>query len=261
MSIFVELANVNVEFQRAHPLPWKPPISHRAIKDVSFHVAKGEALGLVGESGSGKSTLGRVLLGQQRVSAGCVEVDEYDVAAFDGLPPLDYHKTTQMVWQDPYLSLTPGMRIGDLLAEPITLHFSVSRAAAFDRVRELLDLVGLSAGAMTKRPHEFSGGQRQRIAIARALSLEPSLVILDEPVSALDLLTQAQILTLLDGIRERTGITYLFISHDLSVVRWLCDRILVLHNGVLVEEGAADDVCDRPRAEYTRQLVDSILLP
>lgn len=261
MTALVEVNGLTVRFLCPHSLGWRPPILVDALNEVSLTIAAGETVGLVGESGSGKSTLGRVLLGEQRPTLGSVRVGDWDVAAFAGRPPRAYRRRVQIVWQDPYSSLTPSRRIGDLLAEPIALHFELPDRAARERVAELLQLVGLDPSAAAKLPHEFSGGQRQRIAIARALSLEPSMIVLDEPVSALDVLTQAQILALLEEIRQRTGVTYFLISHNLGVVRRLCSRIVVLRNGRIVETGSSDDVCDRPQAKYTQELIASILEP
>jgi peptide/nickel transport system ATP-binding protein len=221
------------------------------VKNVSFTIGPGETLGLVGESGSGKTTIGRALLGLAPVAHGSITFRGQDITRL----PRGHRRTTardiQVIFQDPYSSLNPSMTIDDILVEPLR----VARIAdGRTRVRELLQQVGLPADAGSRYPSEFSGGQRQRIAIARALALRPGLIVCDEPTSALDLTTQAKVLSLLRQIQQDTGAAYLFISHDLGVVREVSNRIAVLHEGVIVETGDSEDVSLRPTHPYTRRL-------
>jgi oligopeptide transport system ATP-binding protein len=213
-----------------------------ALKGVSMGVAAGEVLGIVGESGSGKSTLARVLMGLVKPTEGRVEVPS---------SRLDM----QMVFQDPYASLNPRMTIFSVLAEALQTRCAIPTAALAGRIAELMKLVGLDAGAMLKYPHEFSGGQRQRIAIARALAPQPKVLVADEPVSALDVSIQAQILNLLADLRQQLGLTMLFVSHDLHIVRHISDRVLVMQHGEVVESGEAAQVMEAPEAEYTKRLL------
>ena len=221
------------------------------IDDVSFAINAGETLSLVGESGSGKTTIGRAILGLAPVTSGSIT---FSGDIISGIPRSRRRKVAraiQVVFQDPYSSLNPAMRVEDILVEPLAAA-GVSGGRA--RVRELLDAVGLPADAGGRYPREFSGGQRQRIAIARALALEPSVIVCDEPTSALDVTTQARVLTLLHDIQRRTGVAYLFISHDLGVVHEVSDRIAVLYQGRVVEMGAAHEVATNPQHPYTRKL-------
>jgi len=230
----------------------KPPF--RALHGVSIDVRQGETLGLVGESGSGKTTLGRAILGLAPVARGSIAFDGRDITHLGGRERRALASDIQVVFQDPYSSLNPAMTVGDILSEPL----SVGRgggARAGRRVRELLDAVALPLDAVGRYPREFSGGQRQRIAIARALALDPRLIVCDEPVSALDLSTQARVLDLLIEIQERTGVAYLFISHDLSVVRAISHRVAVMYRGSIVELGPGDKVTSDPDHEYSRKLL------
>lgn len=228
----------------------------RALDGVSFSLRRGEVMGVVGESGSGKSTLGKTLLGLHDKTAGDVWLKgvrlprRYRRGDF-----LRYGRTLQMVFQDPYGTLNPRLTIGDSLAEP--LHIQGLGAEARQRVAAGLRRVGLAAEAAARYPHEFSGGQRQRIGIARALIAEPELLVCDEPVSALDVSVQAQIVNLLMELRAELGVAMLFIAHDLALVRYLCDRVLVMYRGRVVEEGAVEAVFDRPQHPYTRLLLDA----
>ncbi|MFM6966787.1 MAG: ATP-binding cassette domain-containing protein, partial [Rhodoluna sp.] len=208
----------------------------KALKGVSIDIRAGECVGLVGESGSGKTTLGRAVLGLAPVTAGSITMEGKEIAHATRAERNALARDIQVVFQDPYSSLNPSMTIEQILTEPLTVR-NVSRGAASARVRELLDSVGLPSDAAGRRPREFSGGQRQRIAIARALALDPKLIVCDEPVSALDLTTQARVLDLFLEIQERTGVAYLFISHDLAVVRHLSHRVAVMYQGEIVEWG------------------------
>ncbi|RUR01803.1 ATP-binding cassette domain-containing protein [Labedella endophytica] len=227
---------------------------NRVLDGISLQIGAGECVGLVGESGSGKSTLGRAVLGLAPVTAGSISFDGRRIDALGRRGRRALAADIQVVFQDPYTSLNPSMSVGDILAEPIRAA-GLKRVHAASRVRELLEQVDLPADAESRFPRQFSGGQRQRIAIARALALEPRLIICDEPLSALDLSTQARVMDLLIGIQERTGVSYLFISHDLQVVREMCHRVAVMFRGRLVETGEADQVTASPEHPYTRQLM------
>lgn len=235
----------------SYPTPGfrKPPI--KILRGVSLDVHAAETVGLVGESGSGKTTLGRAILGLAPVTAGTVRFVGQDLTSLPRRQRRAASQNIQAVFQDPYSSLSPAMTIEDILTEPLAAR---GRPGGADVVRALLDKVHLPADAGQRLPREFSGGQRQRIAIARALSLDPSLIVCDEPTSALDLSTQARVMELLIEIQERTGVAYVFISHDLSVVRAMSHRVAVMLNGELVEVGAAEQVTDRPNHPYTRRL-------
>jgi oligopeptide/dipeptide ABC transporter ATP-binding protein len=233
-------------------LPNQPMV--RAVQDVSLGIAPGEILGLVGESGSGKSTLGRLALLLEPPTAGSVRFDGRNPAA--DLPA--FRRRAQMVFQDPQSSLNRSLTIERILDSPLAVHRTGNAAARRARIAELLELVGLSADMMRRYPHELSGGQRQRVGIARALAIEPAFVVLDEPTSALDVSIQAQVVNLLVALQQRLSLTYLFISHDLRLVRWLCDRIAVMYLGRIVEIGPAAVLWDRPRHPYTQALLAAV---
>ncbi|MGO1848411.1 ATP-binding cassette domain-containing protein [Microbacterium sp.] len=224
----------------------------RALKGVSIDIAPGETVGLVGESGSGKTTLGRAILGLAPVAEGSIEFEGRSLIGLTRKQRRDID--VQAVFQDPYTSLNPAMTIGDILAEPLTVRGTSDREARV-QVHELLDAVGLPVDAAGRRPNEFSGGQRQRIAIARSLALDPKLIVCDEPVSALDLSTQSKVLDLFIDIQRRTGVAYLFISHDLMVVRHISHRIAVMYHGDIVEFGDGEQVTDHPEHPYTQRLL------
>jgi ABC-type glutathione transport system ATPase component len=221
------------------------------IHDVSFTLHEGETLSLVGESGSGKTTIGRAILGLAPVSGGSIDYRGREISGLSRPARRKAARDVQVVFQDPYSSLNPSMRVEDILVEPMK---AAGVTGGRTRIRELLDAVGLPADTATRYPREFSGGQRQRIAIARALALEPSVIICDEPTSALDVTTQARVLALLKEIQRSTGVAYLFISHDLGVVNEISDRIAVLYQGRIVELGEAHQVATAPAHEYTRKL-------
>jgi ABC-type glutathione transport system ATPase component len=225
----------------------------RALKGVSIDINAGETVGLVGESGSGKTTLGRALLGLAPVTGGTISYDGRDIASLSGKERRALGREIQVVFQDPYTSLNPSMTIEQILMEPLTVR-KVSAKDARARVRHLLDEVRLPSDAGERLPREFSGGQRQRVAIARALALQPRLIVCDEPVSALDLSTQARVLELFKEIQENTGVAYLFVSHDLAVVRHLSTRVAVMYHGEIVEWGDAEQVTSRPQHPYTQRL-------
>lgn len=233
----------------------RAPHPVRAVEDVSFHVAPGEVLGLVGESGSGKSTIGRLALRLIDPTAGMIRFDGEDISHRPERQLKALRRNAQMVFQDPYASLNPRLRVRDIIGEALDAHRLASGARRTERIGELLEIVGLPAAHMARFPHEFSGGQRQRIGIARALAVEPKLIVADEPVSALDVSVQAQVINLMQDLRQRFGLAMLFISHDLDVVELMCDRIAVLYLGRIMELGTAKDVASRPRHPYTRALL------
>lgn len=231
----------------------------KALDDVSLTIARGSTLGLVGESGSGKTTLGRVIVRLADPTAGSVSYQGKAISSLRGSELRPYRKKIQMVFQDPYNSLNPRLRISTILAEPLEIHFPQMSASDRDgRVVELLRLVGLEPTHARRFPHEFSGGQRQRIGIARALAVEPEFIICDEPVSALDVSVQAQIVNLLMDLQEKLNLTYLFIAHDLAVVEHVSDQIAVLEHGKLVEEGSSAQITTHPTHPYTQRLLASI---
>jgi peptide/nickel transport system ATP-binding protein len=230
----------------------------RAVDGVSFEIARGETLGLVGESGCGKSTLGKALLGLVPVAGGAVAFDGAALPLSSEGAMRPFRRRLQIVFQDPFGSLNPRHSVGRILATPLKVHGLGNAASRAQAVRSMLETVGLPLDSAGRYPHEFSGGQRQRIGIARALILEPELVVCDEPVSALDLSIQAQILNLLARLKTSLGLSYLFISHDLSVVRYFSDRIMVMYLGRIVESGPAGQVWSRPLHPYTRLLLDSV---
>jgi oligopeptide/dipeptide ABC transporter ATP-binding protein len=231
----------------------------RAVDSISFTLHAGRTLGVVGESGCGKTTTSKLILGLERPTAGTIRFDGQDVATLDREGRRRWRRSVQAVFQDPYASLDPRMRVGTIVAEPLVINTELDAAARRGRVAELLDLVGLPGRAATLYPHEFSGGQRQRIAIARALALSPKLVVLDEPVSALDVSIRAQILNLLTDLQARLGVSYLFIAHDLAAVAHMSHAIAVMYLGKVAEWGDADAVALSPKHPYTQALFAAAL--
>ncbi len=261
----LKVRNVSKQFRVGNAiLPGGNTVVH-AVDDVSLDVWRGETLGLVGESGCGKSTLGRCMVRLYELSAGKLEFEGIDISTAGTRALRPIRRRMQMVFQDPYASLNPRRRVADLLAEPLKVHRSAgirrSRAEIKDRVAELLRLVELSPDHMNRFPHEFSGGQRQRIGIARAIALEPSLVVADEPVSALDVSIQAQIVNLFADLQERLGLTYVFIAHDLSVVRQVSTRTAVMYLGSIVESGPTEEIFRQPRHPYSEALISAVPVP
>lgn len=228
-----------------------------AVNGVSFNLREGETLGLVGESGSGKSTIGRALLKLAPVTSGSIHLAGKDVKNL-GNEVLDFRKSLQVVFQDPYSSLNPSMVVSEIIEEPLKIHFSMTEVERRHRVEQLMEQVGLSSHQMERYPSEFSGGQRQRIAIARALALEPKMIICDEAISALDVSTQSQVINLLEELQDRLQIAYLFIAHDIAVVRHISDRIAVLYLGRLMEVGPANSLCNSPAHPYTQLLLGAV---
>ncbi len=257
----LEIDALTVEF-RVSARHWRATSRRlRAVDRVSFHIQPGETLALVGESGCGKTTIGRTLLRLYEPTAGRVVFDGDDLASLSGDGLRRFRRRAQMIFQDPYASLNPRMKVEDVIAEPLRAHRVGSRAERQARVRELLALVGLPDAAAGRFPHAFSGGQRQRIGIARALALKPELVVADEPVSALDVSIQAQIVNLLKDLQDELGLTLLFIAHDLAVVRQIATRVAVMYLGQIVELGPCDTILADPRHPYTQSLLSAVPVP
>jgi peptide/nickel transport system ATP-binding protein len=233
----------------------------RAVDGISFSIPRGKTLGLVGESGSGKSTACRAVLQLIKPTSGSVRFEGEEISGLSRRQMRPLRRQMQMIFQDPYASLNPRKRIGQIVADPLRRQGVASGSDLRRRVTELLERVGLAGEHYDRFPHEFSGGQRQRIGIARALALEPKLVIADEPVSALDVSIQAQIVNLLDDLQDELGLTYLFVAHDIGVVRHISDQIAVMNEGRIVEQGSADQVCERPTDPYTKKLLAAVPIP
>jgi ABC-type oligopeptide transport system ATPase subunit len=256
----LEVRNLVKEFTRKHG-PFRAPTVLRAVDGVTFSIEAGETFGLVGESGSGKTTTGRCILRLIEPTSGDVEFKGESVLAFDRQRMRQARREMQIVFQDPYSSLNPRMRAGAIVEEPLVIHGVGSRTERQDRVADLFRLVGLDPDHRPRYPHQFSGGQRQRIGLARALALNPSLVIADEPVSALDMSVQAQVVNLLMDLQHRLSLTYLFIAHDLRLVRHICERVAVMYRGRIVEIGRTAALFEAPAHPYTKALLSAIPVP
>lgn len=257
MSTIVEARGLKMYFPVGRTLGGKPKKLLKAVDDVSFSIAKGETFGLVGESGCGKTTVGRCLVRLYEPTDGQIFFDGQDIAHLSEKPLAPYRRRMQMIFQDPYASLNPRMTVASIIAEPLR-YAGASREYQNERVRELVDLVGLKPDHLQRYPHEFSGGQRQRIAIARAIALRPALIVCDEPVSALDVSVQAQVVNLLQKMKSEYHITYLFISHDLRVVKHLSDRIAVMYLGAMMEYAGKQSLFEHPLHPYTQMLLSSV---
>ena len=234
----------------------------RAVDGISFFIDRGETLGLVGESGCGKTTAGRTLLGLYPATAGVVKIDGHDICSAKGRELLSIRRKAQMIFQDPYASLNPRWTVNAIVSEPLRVHKLIKNdKERSERVKELLNLVGLSGRLINRFPHEFSGGQRQRIGVARALASEPLFIVCDEPISALDVSIQAQVVNLLEDLQDQFGLTYLFIAHDLSMVRHICDRVAVMYLGVIVELAERNELYEHYLHPYTRALLSAVPIP
>ena len=256
MSALLKVRDLCVTFP-----PRRGRVPVRAVEGVSFEIAPGQTLGLVGESGSGKTTTGRAILQLQAASSGSVELLGRELTTMGRGELRAMRRHMQFVLQNPYSSLHPRMTVAQILTEPLAVHGTVGKGARADRVAELMTLVGMDPAAVGRYPHEFSGGQRQRIVIARALAVNPDFVVCDEPVSALDVRTQAQIVDLLRDLQDRLGLSYLFIAHDLAIVRAVAHRVAVMYGGRIVELGEADQVYGSPTHPYTKTLMEAVPVP
>ena len=236
--------------------------SVKAVDGISFHIDRGETLGLVGESGCGKTTAGRTMLALYPATSGSVIIDDQDVCAAKGKELLAMRRKAQMIFQDPYASLNPRWTVNAIVGEPLRVHHLIdNEKGRSEKVKELISLVGLSSRLVNRFPHEFSGGQRQRIGIARALASQPSFIVCDEPISALDVSIQAQVVNLLEDLQDKFGLTYLFIAHDLSMVRHICDRVAVMYLGIIVEMGDKNELYENPLHPYTQALLSAVPIP
>jgi oligopeptide/dipeptide ABC transporter ATP-binding protein len=259
----IEVKDLVKHFPLTQGVVFRRTVGHvHAVDGVSFDVRRGETLGLVGESGCGKSTIGRLLMGLERPTSGQIKVLGEDISTLGDKDLRRIRRDIQIVLQDPYSSLNPRMTVGDIVGEPFEIHPEVApKGSRRARVQELLDVVGLSPEHLNRYPHQFSGGQRQRIGIARALALRPKVIVCDEPVSALDVSVQAQVVNLLDELQDEFDLSYVFIAHDLSVVRHICDRIAVMYLGKLVELGTDAQITEHPTHPYTQGLLSAVPVP
>ncbi len=260
-NVLVRVDNLVKHFPITRGILQKQVGAVRAVDDVSFEVRRGETLGLVGESGCGKSTTGRAILQLYRPTSGSVNFDGVDLVKLKGEDLRKMRRKMQMIFQDPYASLDPRMTVGQIISEPLIVHNVVSESEANERVKQLLELVRLNPAFSTRYPHEFSGGQRQRVGIARALALQPSFIVCDEPISALDVSVQAQVVNLLEELQKQFNLTYLFIAHDLSMVRHISDRVAVMYLGVVVELTTRNELYSNPLHPYSQALLSAVPVP
>lgn len=261
-SVLVEVDNLTKHFPITHGLIIQRKIGDvQAVDGVTFTIKEGETLGLVGESGSGKTTVGRTILQLYRPTSGSVYFRGEDLTALEGRDLRSARRNMQMVFQDPYASLNPRLSVGNIVVEPLEIHGIGDKKSRQMRVEQVMELVGLNPQFINRYPHEFSGGQRQRIGVARALTLEPEFIVLDEPISALDVSIQAQVVNLLGELQERMGLTYLFIAHDLSMVRHISDRVAVMYLGKIVELAPRDELFGNPLHPYTQALMSAVPIP
>jgi len=261
-KVILKIENLSVRFPMGGSLFRKAKNYVNAVNDVSLEIAKGETLGLVGESGSGKTTVGRAIVRVNHPHKGSIILDEEELLGKSPKEMRPLRRKVQMVFQDPYSSLDPRQSVRQILTEPLITHnLPLKNSVGEDRVEELLTLVGLDPAFASRYPHQFSGGQRQRIGIARALAVEPELIICDEPISALDVSIQAQVVNLLESLKEKLGIAYLFIAHDLAVVKHISDRVAVMYLGGIVEIADSEELYRNPRHPYTRALLSAVPVP
>jgi len=262
MNKFIEVKNLIKEFPIKKGFFNKQVGAVHAINNISFDIFKGETLGLVGESGCGKSTTGRCVLGLIPPTSGSVKINNIEITSSDSKTIQHLRKKMQIIFQNPYSSLNPRMTVKDILREPFIIHEkNLSKKDVDKKLIELLDMVGMGENVLNRYPHEFSGGQRQRIGIARALTLRPEFIVADEPVSALDISIQAQIINLMQKLKNELNLTYLFISHDLSVIRYVCDRVAVMYLGEIVEIAPTQELYSNPKHPYTQALLNSVPVP
>jgi oligopeptide transport system ATP-binding protein len=261
-EVLLEVKNLTKHFPITRGIVFQKVVGlNKAVDNVSFEIHRGETLGLVGESGCGKSTLGRTILRLLEATAGEVWFEGRNILELNNHEMRELRRDMQIIFQDPYASLNPRMTVGDIIGEPLLIHNLASGKALEQRVKELLSVVGLSGQHARRYPHEFSGGQRQRIGVARALAVNPKIIVCDEPVSALDVSIQAQVINLLQDLQKEFGLTYLFIAHDLAVVKHISDRVAVMYLGQLVELTTKDELYDNPLHPYTKALLSAIPIP
>ena len=256
----LEVKNVSMAYKNNGDTLFGDKEEHSVLKNVSLEIKEGEVLGLVGESGCGKSTLGKCILALEEINNGQIIFDGCDISTFNKQEIKTFRKNAQLIFQNPYSSLNPRMSVYETLSEPLIIHEIYSKKNDIqDKVEEMLNLVGLKTEDKYKYPHEFSGGQRQRIAIARALITSPKFIIADEPVSALDVSIRAQIINLLSDLKQRFNLTILFISHDLNIVRYLSNNIVIMKYGEIIEKGTSEEIFNNPQNEYTKTLLNAVL--